>query len=366
MMGHVRVCALLFDRGATHAPRNNGSTPLFGAAQEGHLGVCTLLLDRGATHAARDDQATPLLIAAHEGHLGVVSLLLDRGATHAGVDFGGTPLFVAAQMGHFEVCDLLLNRGATHAAALDGTTPLMIAAKNGHDAVCVLLLNRGAGAAEKHGLGCVLRTAIKQKRWCVVHVLLDAGALRDPRQGDDVLAVLSDFVTADVLVRAACDPSTPLETRQKVAQECVGQKRANYVSAFAEARVAGVFSAIPAAMFGRDRSGLIALVHAYGPSKRSSIVAALVADGHFRTWDSDAANMSATFLGHEAVRIFASQYREAPVKKRRSALHSARHGAEVFRLRRSGSWGLAWMAWQHIVGFLHAPPSYWFATDAFV
>ena len=56
---------------------DEGTAPLFMAAQEGHLPVVQLLLDReAAVNQAHDDGATPLIIAAQNSLISVVQLLL--------------------------------------------------------------------------------------------------------------------------------------------------------------------------------------------------------------------------------------------------------------------------------------------------
>ena len=58
--------------------REDGTTPLFIAAQEGHTSVVELLLkaDGVDVNKAKRMEDTPLYIAAQEGHASVVELLL--------------------------------------------------------------------------------------------------------------------------------------------------------------------------------------------------------------------------------------------------------------------------------------------------
>ena len=59
----------------------DGSSPLFIAAQNGHTNVVQLLLTWGHdVNYKRNDDTTPLWIASQMGHLEVVRLLLNYGA----------------------------------------------------------------------------------------------------------------------------------------------------------------------------------------------------------------------------------------------------------------------------------------------
>jgi hypothetical protein len=92
------------------------------AAEEGHDEVVWMLLTDGAdaNKARTDDGTTPLYVAAEEGHVGVVSALLEFGAgvdvNAARSDGGGSPLSVACQHGHCRVVSLLLDHGAVETA----------------------------------------------------------------------------------------------------------------------------------------------------------------------------------------------------------------------------------------------------------
>jgi ankyrin repeat protein len=77
---------MLFDGGAdaNKASTDNGTTPLYVAAEKGHVGLVRSLLESGAgvdVNAARSDgKGSPLSVACQLGHCKIVSLLLDHGA----------------------------------------------------------------------------------------------------------------------------------------------------------------------------------------------------------------------------------------------------------------------------------------------
>lgn len=161
----LEVCALLLDRAralgaeskVVNARNADGDTALCVAAWHGLKDMCALLLDRGATHAPDKSGMTPLARAAcGRGGKDVCALLLDRGATHAADETGTSPLGHAAMRGHKDVCALLLDRGATQAPNKEGATPLSEAASRGHADVCALLVARARRDSLRSGAKRVL------------------------------------------------------------------------------------------------------------------------------------------------------------------------------------------------------------------
>ncbi|STX27944.1 Ankyrin repeat protein [Legionella beliardensis] len=150
--GHIEIVQLLLQHGANPnlATKDNGTTPLFMAAQKGHKEIVQLLLQHGANPdlVTKDNGITPLFMAAQKGHKEIVQFLLQHGANPdlATTDNGTTPLFIAAQKGHKEIVQFLLQHGANPDLATtdDRATPLYMAAQNGHKETVQLLLQHHA------------------------------------------------------------------------------------------------------------------------------------------------------------------------------------------------------------------------------
>ena len=134
---------------STQAKTDDGTTPLFMAAQSGHVDVVGVLVDAGANvyQARTDDGTTPLFMAAQNGHVDVVGVLVDAAANvnQAKTDSGATPLHIASHNNHLHVIQELINaRVDIHATDLAGLTPLAVAQRrNRKEAVAAL---RAAGA----------------------------------------------------------------------------------------------------------------------------------------------------------------------------------------------------------------------------
>jgi len=82
-------------------------------------------------------------------------------ANKATEDDGSTPLYVAAESGSIDVVDVLVEWGADVNRGLtsDRTTPLFMAAYNGHEDVVRHLLQKGAKADIKCDFGTALQGA---------------------------------------------------------------------------------------------------------------------------------------------------------------------------------------------------------------
>lgn len=141
MMGHLDVASKgkhekLRSYLCKNIKTDLGETLLYLAAKQGKLdGLDNLLKDSLANiETAANDGSTPLYIAAQNGHLEVVIALLQAGADiNQPANDGKTPLYIAAENGHLDMVQALLAAGADiNQAANDGKTPLSIAKENKH------------------------------------------------------------------------------------------------------------------------------------------------------------------------------------------------------------------------------------------
>ncbi len=124
-----------------------GKTALHLAAQDGHIEICRILLDGGATVDSRDqDRETPLHKAASFGREAVVDLLIDHGSEiNAKSIKERTPLIFAAYYRHPRVAAKLLQSGADpYWRASDGWTPACAAAAGGSLTILAWLQAKGA------------------------------------------------------------------------------------------------------------------------------------------------------------------------------------------------------------------------------
>ena len=118
--GHGEIVELLITAGADlHATTvsmlgGGGWIPLHSAARQGHRGIVELLIEMGTDVNSRDSTGkSSLHDAALEGHKGIVELLINKGADlNAKSGYYGTPLHVAGSIGHKEIAELLIANGA--------------------------------------------------------------------------------------------------------------------------------------------------------------------------------------------------------------------------------------------------------------
>ena len=118
--GHGEIVELLITAGAdlhaTTVPMLGGGgwIPLHSAARQGHRGIVELLIEMGTDVNSRDSTGkSSLHDAALEGHKGIVELLINKGADlNAKSGYYGTPLHVAGSIGHKEIAELLIANGA--------------------------------------------------------------------------------------------------------------------------------------------------------------------------------------------------------------------------------------------------------------
>ena len=118
--GHGEIVELLITAGAdlhaTTVPMLGGGgwIPLHSAARQGHRGIVELLIEMGTDVNTRDSAGKSTLHdAVLEGHKGIVELLINKGADlNAKSGYYGTPLHVAGSIGHKEIAELLIANGA--------------------------------------------------------------------------------------------------------------------------------------------------------------------------------------------------------------------------------------------------------------
>ena len=78
---HIEIVKLLMkSTGNLNAPMNDGTTPIFIAAQNNHIEIVKLLMkSTGNPNAPRStDGATPIIMAAHKNHIEIVKLLMEQ------------------------------------------------------------------------------------------------------------------------------------------------------------------------------------------------------------------------------------------------------------------------------------------------
>ena len=160
--GDVAGVQTELDKGTdVNAKREDGSTPLHGAAEGGHGEIVKMLIAAGADlHATTVPMLggggwTPLHSAARQGHRGIVELLIEKGTDVNAMDsYGKSALHDAALEGHKEIVELLITKGADlNAESGYYGTPLHVAAGIGHEEIVELLIANGADMNLKDGFG---------------------------------------------------------------------------------------------------------------------------------------------------------------------------------------------------------------------
>ena len=150
------------DKGVdVNAKREDGSTPLHGAAEGGHGEIVELLITAGADlHATTVSMLggggwIPLHSAARQGHRGIVELLIEMGTDVNTRDSAGkSTLHDAVLEGHKGIVELLINKGADlNAKSGYYGTPLHVAGSMGHKGIAELLIANGADLNVQDGFG---------------------------------------------------------------------------------------------------------------------------------------------------------------------------------------------------------------------
>ena len=150
------------DKGVdVNAKREDGSTPLHGAAEGGHGEIVELLITAGADlHATTVSMLggggwIPLHSAARQGHRGIVELLIEMGTDVNTRDSAGkSTLHDAVLEGHKGIVELLINKGADlNAKSGYYGTPLHVAGSIGHKEIAELLITNGADLNVQDGFG---------------------------------------------------------------------------------------------------------------------------------------------------------------------------------------------------------------------
>ncbi|OLP87852.1 Ankyrin-2 [Symbiodinium microadriaticum] len=218
----------------------DGTTPLHMAAQNGQLEVARLLLEANADKdKAKQSGTTPLSLAAHTGQLEVARLLLEAKADKdKAKQNGSTPLFVAAQTGQLEVARLLLEAKADKEQTLEGgATPVYIAAQKGQLEVARLLLEAKADKDKAGEDGTTpLYIAAQNGQLEVARLLLEANADKDKAKLNGttplfVAAHTGQLEVARLLLEAKADKektlgggSTALTSYIAAQKGCIGME----------------------------------------------------------------------------------------------------------------------------------------------
>ena len=161
--GHLALCKLLVERGASLNGTSDSSTPLKAAVGVNREAVVRFLLESGADpNLPKDESARPLLLALTQERDAIAKILLESGADPAinstekvTEDYRmiisprgnvGTPLHEALFRKDLKMANLLLDHNADVNARIYTThiTPLHLAAAIGDKALIERLLKAGA------------------------------------------------------------------------------------------------------------------------------------------------------------------------------------------------------------------------------
>jgi ankyrin repeat protein len=160
----------------------NGVTPGLMACQEGYLDIVRILGASGANlDQAKTNGVTPLLSATYEMRTEVVRYLVESKCnvnTTPLKKSGRTPLIAAVQVGCLQLVKILLCGGAkTEQAIPDGTTPILMAVQQGNRDILQEIMQYGANVnvVDNQGYTPLLR-AIHQQDPSLVQDLVHGNA----------------------------------------------------------------------------------------------------------------------------------------------------------------------------------------------
>ena len=184
---HEIIKGIMKRKGSLTAKDDDGSTPLFYAANANQPKTVKFLHSLGADIEEPDDEGmTPLMDSAFLGNLGSVTALLELGASTAGWDKKhGCSAFLGTARGYGhagkqdECMALLLAHGAdVNEQSLTGTTALMYLAKQSWSSPDMkLLLAAGANLRITDFEGdTALHIAVHMNNYTCTKTLLEAGA----------------------------------------------------------------------------------------------------------------------------------------------------------------------------------------------
>lgn len=180
----------------TNIRTNQGSTPLYKAAQKGHAKAIEALIKVKAnmhfTHTF--DGSTPAYIAAHFGFGDVVRILAEHGANLEAPDYNGiTPLYTAARHNNVSVIKILVKHGVNvnTPKADDNSTPLFIAAHGGFVDAIQTLYDHGANVNITTNSGATpILIAAQEGHANVIKLLYKLGADMMPESEMSVMELL--------------------------------------------------------------------------------------------------------------------------------------------------------------------------------